>query len=629
MKKMILAYLLLMVMLSGCVSNTYKPGWDYYREGEVEKAEQHFKGSPFPLCKIYSETGQHEKAVKSCEAALRMWQPVQRTEYSDINEFFEDGLMFENKAVWVVRLSDAYEHTGQFGRAIGVIKQWIVDNPNDGTGFERLTNLYISNKQYDEAITAAKRAIELKSDNSISYVNLGAAYGMKKQYDEAIKALQMAIDIDPKMSNAYDWMGYLFIEKNEFNEGEEAYKKAVELSPNNQQYLFSLANTYRLMGRYDDTIETVNKAITLQTFTGIGISIAIEAGYPAVKIVMEASPAKKADIIVGDKIIKIDSKSTNGWTVEQVTQSLKGISGTQVSITIERKGAEKTIEKTLIRETIISNEAASYFGLRSLAYRHKGSSEAAFTDAKKAYSLDSANDWSKLSLGASYLDRGQYDESIKLLSQIKVNLTARILEATAYAKEGEMKLAVNSYFSTMDAYSEADMSVKNIPLMYNRMILLKTFKPFVKEHRDKARSFESNGQYREALFELSEVLKIADDTEIQDIQGNIFSIIRRNPLLAEFSEMPEDARKYTLRSEMLLKDGNLEQAATELKKAIRIAPYAARLYYSSALINAELKRYQEAINQMKIYLKAAPEALDTRAVKDEMIKWEFMIEKGR
>jgi tetratricopeptide (TPR) repeat protein len=89
----------------------------------------------------------------------------------------------------------------------------------------------------------------------------------------------------------------------------------------------------------------------------------------------------------------------------------------------------------------------------------------------------------------------------------------------------------------------------------------------------------------------------------------------------------EDARKYALRSEVLLKEGNFEQVATELKKAIQIAPYAARLYYNFALINAELKKYPEAIRHMKIYLKAAPDAPDARPARDEIIKWEFMIEK--
>jgi len=145
-----------------------------------------------------------------------------------------------------------------------------------------------------------------------------------------------------------------------------------------------------------------------------------------------------------------------------------------------------------------------------------------------------------------------------------------------------MKEAVNIYLSI----SEEEISPKTIPLMNDRMALLQTFKPFVKEQRDKARSFESNGQYKEALSELSEALKTADDTEAQEIQDAIFNMIRKNPLLAE---VPEDARKYALRGEVLIKEGNFEQAAAEFKKAIQIAPYAARLYYNTALINAELK----------------------------------------
>jgi len=633
MRKLVSACLLLIVILSGCVgsvTNAYRPGWDYYREGDTEKAVQYFQSEDVGcftcLCKIYSETGQYEKAAKSCEEALRRWQPIQRIFSDDLNAVYEDGLHFEGKAVWVVRLSDAYENTGQIGRAIEVMKQWVTaDYPNDSVAFTRLAYYYGVNKQYDEAIIAAKRAIELQSDNAVAYINLGFAYGMKKQYDEAMKALKKSIEINPKDSGAYDWVGRLLMEQNAYNEAAEAYKKGIDAVPSNPNLRESLARAYYSMGKYDDAIASVTKAIELQTIAGIGIGTSIEDGYPAVKEVMGTGPAKKAGIEAGDKIIKVDGKSTKGWKVDQVVQSLRGALGTQVALTIERKGAEKTIDKTVTRETIITKEAASSFGLRSLAYRYKGSLEAALKDAEKAHSLDSANDWARLSLGASYLDRGKYDESIKLLSQIKVSPTARLLEATTFAKQGKMKLAVNFYFSIMDTYPEEAISPKNIPLMNDRMVLLQTFKPFVKERRDKARSFESNGQYKEALSELSEALKTADETEAQEIQDNIFSMIRKNPLLAE---MPEDARKYALRGEMLVKEGHFEQAVTEIKKAIRIAPYVAKLYYNSALWNAEVKKYPEAIRNMKIYLKAAPDAPDARDAKDGIIKWEFMMEKG-
>ncbi len=615
--------LIFVTMLTGCIINPYfelyVPGKVAKGEGDYDLAIQKFKGcieegSLVSLCSIelgqtYLEMGQFSNAILHLQKVveLELKNPTTTTAT-------KSGVLY-----W---LGVAYHRNREYQKAINTFEQGIQFNPSDVRNFEWLSYAHYELGQYDEAITAAKRAIELKPDNDFAYSNLGRAYGMKKQYDEAIKALKKAIEINPKDADTYSWMGRFLLDKDAYNEAAEAYKKAVELQPADINYLISLANTYRVMGKYDDAIETINKAIALQTFTGIGINSSIEGGYTVVKGVMETGPAKKADILAGDKIIKIDGKSTKGWTDEKVTQNLRGVAGTQVVLTIERKGAEKTIDKTVTRETIITKEAALSFGLRSLAYRYKGSLEAALTDAEKAYSLDSANGWAWLSLGAAYLDRGKYDESIKLLSQIKYGFIARTLEATAYAKQGKTKEAANIYLSI----SEKEISPKNIPLTNDRMALLQTFKPIVKEHRDKARSFESKGQYKEALSELSEALKTADDTEVQDIQETIFSMIRKNPLLAE---VPEDARKYALRSEFLVKEGNFEQAATELKKAIQIAPYAAQLYLNSALYSAELKKYPEAIRHMKIYLKASPDAPNAGAAKDEIIKWELMMERGQ
>ncbi|MCX5815153.1 MAG: tetratricopeptide repeat protein, partial [Proteobacteria bacterium] len=419
MRKLVSACLLLIAILSGCitnVTNTYRPGWDYYREGEVEKAVQHFQGTYTALCKIYSETGQYEKAVKSCEEALQKWQPIRRTDYKDINELLEDGLFFEGKAVWVGRLSDAYEHTGQIGRAIEVMKQWVTaDNPNDSGGFAKLSALYIANKQYDEAITAAKRAIELKPDNANAYNDLGIAYSHKKQFDEALNAHQKAIEIEPKNATLYTNIGNLFLQREDYSRAADNYKKAAVLTPNDTRPLFALANTYRQMGRYDEAIEAANKAVALMTITGVGLGIAIKGDYPVVQrqIVGESGliegPAKRAGIEAGDKIIKINGQSTKGWDLDKVIQNVKGSEGTQVVLTIERKNFDKPIEKTIIRETIIFKGAAPLFGLRSLAYREKGNLEYAFKDAEKAYSLDPNDRWAKSAMSIAYIDKGQYN----------------------------------------------------------------------------------------------------------------------------------------------------------------------------------------------------------------------------
>lgn len=424
--------------------------------------------------------------------------------------------------------------------------------------------------QYQEAITSFKKAISLNPSDSFNYRGLSASYNGLKQYDEAITAAKKAIDLKPDNAKAYNDLGVAYSGKKRFDEALNEYQKAIEIEPN-------VAQLYNNIGRLFIEKNDYRRA---------------------------ADAYKKAS----------ELDSANPWNYFSLANvyRLMGIYDDALA------SANKTIEL----QTIPDKTAAPAFGLRSLIYRYRGNKEEAMKDAEKAYSLDSAHDWSRVSLGAAYLDAGQYNESIKLLSQVKDSPLATVLEATAYARQGNVKEAGKSYLSI----AEEEMSPKNIPLMEDRKALLKTFKPIVMEHRDKARSFESGGKYKEALAELTEAFKMADETEAEGIQETIFSIARRNPLL---SEMSEESRKYALRGEVMIKEGNFEPAAAEFKKAIQTSPYVARLYYNSALINAELKKYPEAIRDMKTYLRAAPDAPDARAAKDEIIKWEYLMEKGK
>ena len=438
----------------------------------------------------------------------------------------------------------AYEKTGDMEYVISMWKKRIESDPQDGKNFIGLTSAYTKNKQYNNAITAAKRAMELKPDDARAYYYLGNAYRGKKQYKEAFVAYKKASEIEPANARHRAEMGNVLVEMDDYTGAIGAYKKAGELEPSADN-LFNLAKGYGLMGKYDDALASVNKAIEMQSVTGSGST---------------TNPDK--------------------------------------------------------------NGAAS-FGLRSLIHRCKGDKEESFKDAEKAYSLNSANDLARLSLGAACLDRGKYEESIKLLIQVKDSPRARLYEATAYAKQGNMREAVSIYASI----PEEEISPKNVPLMNDRRALLQIFKPFVKEHRDKARSFESTKQFKEALFELSEALKTADDAEARSILESMFSIIRRDPLLSR--EVPEDARKYAIRGETLIKEGNFEQAATEFKKGIQVAPYIAMLYYNTAYVNGELKKYPEAIRHMKIYVQAEPDAPHSREAKDWIIRWEHLMEKEK
>jgi tetratricopeptide (TPR) repeat protein len=615
MNRFLILALLIFLVASGCAQGTARnnPGDSEESEdgdanAEISSLKELSTEDPnwqnwFSLARAYSKNGQNQEALNAFKKSIAAGIPA-GTEW----------------AAWS-NITTAHEALGQHDAAISAKKRAIELNPVNAELYVGLARLYYINKRYDETIAACKRALELKGDHATAFNYLGAAYGKKKQYPESMNALQRAIELNPKDPNNYSLMGYFYIEYDAYAEAITVYKKAIALAPDVPDLYdgLSLANYYS--GRYDDAIASANTAIDLTTIPGgIGISISVKDGLPFVSNVMSVGPGKMAGIKTGDKITEIDGNSTKGWDVKRVVQDIKGTAGTQIVLTIERNGERS--KKTVTRGKVVTEGAAPSIGIRSLSYRHKGDLAKAFDDATLASAVNPSHDFSLLAIGAAHLDRGQYPEAVKELSQVKNNPSARLLEATAFARQGKMAEAIELYSSI----NTMDMSVKVIPQTNDRKTLLLAFKPFVQEHRDAAKLLESKGQYQEAVTEYSRALKAAGDADSQEILANCFAMIRKSPALGQ---VPEEARKYAIRSEVFLKEGDFQEAASELKKAIQAAPYVGQFYYNAALIQTELKQYREAIRYMKIYLVAAPDSPHARSAKDEIIKWELMIEKGR
>lgn len=88
------------------------------------------------------------------------------------------------------------------------------------------------------------------------------------------------------------------------------------------------------------------------SFGGLGIEIDIRNGWLTVIAPIEGTPAYRAGIRGGDRIVKIEGRSTRGITMTEAVQKLRGPKGTKVTITIQREGEPELIDYTITRDII-------------------------------------------------------------------------------------------------------------------------------------------------------------------------------------------------------------------------------------------------------------------------------------
>ncbi|MEW6347802.1 MAG: S41 family peptidase [Thermodesulfobacteriota bacterium] len=86
-------------------------------------------------------------------------------------------------------------------------------------------------------------------------------------------------------------------------------------------------------------------------FGGLGIEIVLEDGILTVVTVIEASPAAKAGLTSGDKIIGIGGESARNMTLMQAVKKMRGARGTKVTITVAREGKQPQ-DYTVTRDVI-------------------------------------------------------------------------------------------------------------------------------------------------------------------------------------------------------------------------------------------------------------------------------------
>lgn len=97
------------------------------------------------------------------------------------------------------------------------------------------------------------------------------------------------------------------------------------------------------------------KEMQVQTkgeFGGLGIEVTMENGLVKVVSPIDNTPAYEAGIEAGDYISEIDGTEVMGMSLSDAVEKMRGAVGTDITVTILRKGADKPFDVTITRDLI-------------------------------------------------------------------------------------------------------------------------------------------------------------------------------------------------------------------------------------------------------------------------------------
>lgn len=90
-----------------------------------------------------------------------------------------------------------------------------------------------------------------------------------------------------------------------------------------------------------------------QKFDGIGAEMQIKEGILTVVAPLEDSPAQKAGILAGDKVLKINGESTENLSLSEAVDKIRGPRGTEVKLSVYHPDDEELRELSVRRDVIV------------------------------------------------------------------------------------------------------------------------------------------------------------------------------------------------------------------------------------------------------------------------------------
>jgi len=103
-------------------------------------------------------------------------------------------------------------------------------------------------------------------------------------------------------------------------------------------------------------------------FGGLGIEVGMESGVVKVISPIDDTPASRAGIKAGDYIVKINDTQVQGKSLSEAVDLMRGLVGSEIELTIRRRGEKKALTFNIVREIIEIKSVKSDLLEKNLGY---------------------------------------------------------------------------------------------------------------------------------------------------------------------------------------------------------------------------------------------------------------------
>lgn len=207
----------------------------------------------------------------------------------------------------------------------------------------------MSNKKWEEKKTSLGNAIVMSAVMAVLGVVIGA------NWQSWFGGFAPYLGIEANVKSDVDWsaLDEVYNKLASTYNGDISKEEVIEGAK--KGLVESLGDVYTVYMDSDESAEFYND-LHGNVGSGIGVEMGLRDGYVRVLRTLPDNPARKAGILAGDIIYKVNGEEVYNLSTDEIAKKVRGETGSEVTVTVVRDGEEKSF--TMKREAI--NNVSAY-----------------------------------------------------------------------------------------------------------------------------------------------------------------------------------------------------------------------------------------------------------------------------